>query len=106
MNKVLKINEILNKMNAKEIKAFDYENKSPFFDYVFIATVNQRQSNGVIGYLKDENLLDTLRVEGKNTGWTLLDLGDTIIHLFNEEYRNYYNFDENLVAYKEIKLNN
>jgi|SRR5690625_197304 len=102
MKKLKQINTILNKLNAKNIKTFDYENKSPFFDYVFIATVNQRQSNGVISHLKDENLLDTLRVEGKNTGWTLIDLGDILIHLFSEEYRMYYNFDQNLLGYKEI----
>lgn len=102
MKKLEQINKILNDINAKDIKTFDYERKSPFFDYVFLATVNQRQSNGVLSHLKDENLIENLSVEGKNTGWTLVDLGDTLIHLFNEEYRSYYNFDEKLLGYKEI----
>lgn len=106
MEKLNKLNEILNKMNAKKVLIYDYENKSPFFDYVVIATVNTRQSNAIIGYLKDENILDIERVEGKNTGWTLIDLNDTIIHLFSPEYREYYNFDEKMLGFKQIEMKN
>lgn len=104
MKKIKDIVEILNKVNAIDIKAFDYENKSPFFDYVIIATVSGRQSVATINYLKEENLMDTERVEGRNTGWTLIDTGNVIVHLFDDEHRKYYNFDERLLGIKKIEI--
>ena len=96
--------KILDNVNATNVKVFDYEKKSPFFDYVIIATVSPRQSNAAINYLKEANLLNTEKVEGRNTGWTLIDAGDVIIHLFDEEQRKYYNFDERLLGIKKLDL--
>ncbi|MDY0276878.1 MAG: ribosome silencing factor [Acholeplasma sp.] len=105
MKKIKKVIDILGQVNAKDIKSFDYEGKSPFFDYIIIATTNDRQGNAVIGYLKDAEILNTERVEGKNGGgWILIDTGDTIIHLFNEEQRKRYNFDERLLGVKELNI--
>lgn len=102
MKKIQEITKVLTETNAKNIKVYDFEQKSPFFDYVIVATVNPRQSNAIVGYLKDAKILDTERVEGRNTGWTLIDLEDTILHLFSEEQRAYYNFDERLLGIKLI----
>lgn len=103
MNKELKeIAKILDQVNATDVKIFDYEKKSPFFDFVIIATVSSRQSNAAINYLKEANLLNTERVEGRNTGWTLIDTGSIIIHLFDDEQRKYYNFDERLLGIKKL----
>lgn len=105
MLEILKqINVILEETKAKDIKVYDFENKSPFFDYVFVATTNGRQASAIGGYLKKLDILDTTRVEGKNTGWTLIDLGDVIIHLFDEQERKNYNFDERLLGVKQIEI--
>lgn len=96
--------EILDNVNATDIKVFDYEKKSPFFDYVIIATVSPRQSNAAVNYFKEANLLNTEKVEGRNTGWTLIDAGDVIIHLFDEENRKHYNFDERLLGVKKLEF--
>lgn len=104
LDKLKQIKVILEEIKAKDIKVYDFEKKSPFFDYVFVATTNGRQSNAVSGYLKKANILDTNRVEGKNTGWTLIDLGDIIIHLFDEQERKNYNFDERLLGVKQIEV--
>lgn len=104
MNEIKQIVEVLEKVNATNIKVFDFERKSPFFDYVIIATVNARQSVAAVNYLKEQNLLNTDRVEGRNTGWTLIDTGNVIIHLFDAENRKYYNFDERLLGIKEFNI--
>lgn len=104
LNKLKVINDILEETKAKNIKIYDFEKKSPFFDYVFVATTNGRQASAIAGYLKKADLLDTNRVEGKNTGWTLIDIGDIIIHLFDEQERKNYNFDERLLGIKRIEL--
>lgn len=103
MNKLNEFIEILEQVNVTNLKVYDYENKSPFFDYVIIATATDRQSNAAIGYMKQNNLVDLNRVEGRNnSGWVLIDAGDIIIHLFTEEQRKYYNFDERLIGIKQI----
>lgn len=92
--------EILEKVNATDIKKFDFKGKSPFFDYFIIATLNERSSQAALGYFSKE-FKDTLRnIEGRNTiGWVLIDLGDVIVHLFGEEERDFYNFDEKFMEY-------
>jgi|SRR5690554_499119 len=95
---------ILEQVNATNVKVFDYEKKSPFFDYVIIATVSPRQSNAAVNYFKEANLLNTEKVEGRNTGWTLIDAGDVIIHLFDEENRKHYNFDERLLGITKLQF--
>lgn len=105
MKKLEKINEILEQVNATNIKLFDYESKSPFFDYVFLATANDRQGNAAIGYLKENKLINLNNVEGRsNSGWILIDTGDVIIHLFTEEMRKSYGFDERLMSIKQIEI--
>ena len=31
-------------------------------------------------------------VEGRQTGWLLIDLGEVIIHIFDQDNRSFYNF--------------
>lgn len=67
-----------------------------------IATVdNERQAKAI-----EDDLLQKLRVEqnirplgiegveNRGGGWTLVDYGDVILHLFTEESRNYYRLEE------------
>ena len=62
---------------------------------------NERQGKAI-----EDDLLQTLRVEqnirplgiegveNRGGGWTLVDYGDVIVHLFTEESRNYYRLEE------------
>lgn len=101
--KIKAIVEVLEQVKATDIKIFDYENKSPFFDYVIVATATDRQGNAAVGYLKKEEIVELKNVEGRgNTGWVLIDLGDIIVHIFTDEQRKYYNFDERLLGIKQI----
>jgi len=103
MKKIETILEVLEQVNAKDVKVFDYEDKSPFFQYVVIATVNNRQANAAVGHFKKLNVAEMKNVEGaNNTGWVLVDTNDVIIHLFTEEERKHFNFDERLMGYKQI----
>lgn len=104
MERLKQILDILESTNAKDVKVYHYENKSPFYDYVILATLSDRQSNATVGYLKKAGLLDTEKVEGRNTGWTLVDAKDIIVHLFNETERKFYNFEARLADVKEILI--
>lgn len=103
MKKIKEIIEVLEQVNAQEIKVFDYEDKSPFFQYVIIATVNNRQANAAIGHFKKLDLAEMKNVEGTgNTGWVLVDSSDVIVHLFSPEQREFFDFDQRLLGYKQI----
>lgn len=109
MKKINKVNEaileVLETVKAKDIKLYDYEKKSPFFDYVIVATASDRQSNAAVSYLKKNNIVGLKNVEGRDkSGWVLIDAGDIIVHLFTEEQRKVYNFDERLMAIKQIEI--
>lgn len=67
-----------------------------------IATVdNDRQAKAIeddlLQKLKVEQNIRPLGIEGvenRGGGWTLVDYGDVIVHLFTEEGRNYYRLEE------------
>jgi ribosome-associated protein len=68
-------------------------------DYFFICHGNSRTQVDSIGY----SVVDTVRknagekplhLEGwENCYWVLIDYGSIIVHVFQEEYRNFYNLE-------------
>lgn len=86
---------------ASDIVLLDIHEQTSIADYFIIATVdNERQAqaieNEVLEKLKLEQNIRPLGIEGieNRSGWTLLDYGDVIVHLFTEETRNYYDLEE------------
>lgn len=101
LNTVIKT---LEDLKVKDLRVYDFENTSPFYDYFVIATTNERQGNAVINHLKKSPVnTDIKHVEGKNSSWVLIDATDIIIHLFSTDDRDYYGFDERLMGIKRIK---
>ncbi|MFA7417571.1 MAG: ribosome silencing factor [Acholeplasma sp.] len=94
--------EILEKVNAQDIAVYEFLDKSPFYDYFVVATVNDRASGSAVGYFSKE-LKDNLKhIEGKGqTGWLLIDLGDIVVHLFSEKDRAFYGFDKRFMELKK-----
>lgn len=104
MEKVNKIIETLEDLKVKDLAVYDFEKTSPFYDYFVIATVNERQGNAATNYLKKALLAEEIKhIEGKGGTWTLVDCHDVIIHLFREDDRKYYGFDQRLIGIKRIK---
>ncbi len=104
MEKLNKIIETLEDLKVKDLAVYDFEKSSPFYDYFIIATTNERQASAAINYLKKALLAEDIRnVEGKGGSWVLIDAHDVIIHLFKEEDRQFYGFDNRLISVKRIK---
>ncbi len=97
---------------AVDIKVIDIEKVSTIADYFIIASgnnVNQVQamvdnvedSLGRAGY-------EPKSIEGyRGASWILMDYGDLVIHVFDEESRKFYDLeriwrDGSLVDYKEL----
>ena len=87
--------------SASEKKAFDMialdlRNIASFTDFFIIASAsNQRQvqaiADAVIDQLKKQLEKRPVRIEGyKAAEWLLLDYGDFIFHIFNNEAREFY----------------
>lgn len=87
---------VLEEVKAKDIKIYDFDKTSPFYDYFIIATVNERQANAAANNLKQAFKDDILNIEGKSSGWVLVDLNDVIVHLFQAEDREFYGLDKML----------
>lgn len=79
----------------------DIREQTAIADYFVIATIdNERQAKAVedelLEKLRLEQNIRPLGIEGieNRGGWTLLDYGDVIVHLFTEEARDYYKLEE------------
>lgn len=89
---------ILNKAVVKNIKVYDMQSLTPFYDYTIIASVNSaRQGVAAVNYLKKEASEQNLKVRSfsssNETTWFLVDLDDIVVHLFVEGERERYNLD-------------
>lgn len=83
---------------AEDIIALDMKNVSLLADYfVVLHANNDRQLNAITQSIleeADKNNQNVKRVEGKDGGkWILIDLGDVIVHLFNQEERDFYKIE-------------
>jgi len=87
--------DIIDEKQAADILLLDIGEHTSIADYFIIATINNpRQAKAI-----EDELMQKLRIEqnirplnmegvdGRGSGWALLDYGDVIIHLFTEEAR-------------------
>jgi iojap-like ribosome-associated protein len=95
MNKLELIIKNLNDKQAKDIIALNMEEVSPLFDvFVICSASNVRLMQAMKDHVEDqleENGFFVKKVEGKKEStWTLMDYGDIIVHIFDEEERGKY----------------
>lgn len=104
MEKLDKIVKALEDLKVKDLAVYDFNQTSPFYDYFILATTNERQANAAINHIKKALLADDVKhIEGKGGTWVLVDCSDVIVHLFSEEDRKFYRFDQRLLGVKRIK---
>ncbi|EAJ6142802.1 ribosome silencing factor [Campylobacter lari] len=100
--------QILDDKKADLIETFDMQDKDYFVKFVVIATT--------MGERHALSLIDDLKTNLKNKGeeflniesseeWTVLDLGDILIHLMSETYRAKYNIEEFLKSLNKENQN-
>lgn len=84
---------------GRNIVILDVREQSTFFDYFVVATgSSRRQLHAIseeIDRVMEEQLGDRrLGIEGyEESHWILLDYGDVVIHLFDEQTRSYYDLE-------------
>lgn len=100
--------QILDDKKADLIETFDMQDKDYFVKFVVIATtMGERHALSLIDDLKT-NLKskgeEFLNIESSEE-WTVLDLGDILIHLMSETYRAKYNIEEILKSLNKENQN-
>ncbi len=82
-----------------DIKVIDIAEVSPIADYFVIASARnssqlKAMADAVEEQLYKECKMEKTHIEGMQTkSWILLDFNDIIVHLFNEEDREFYNLE-------------
>ena len=84
--------------HCSDIVVLDLKGKSPATDYFVIATgTSDRQMRTVADEISDEARKGGLQRFGRagyeQARWILLDFIDVVIHIFDSEYRDYYDLE-------------
>ena len=89
---------LLDNKKATDVIVIDIMEKSSFADYLVIASGNsERQVNTLVDEVEEQFAKEGLLVksiEGKNSGWILMDFGDVIVNIFTKEMREKYDIEK------------
>ena len=94
-----RIEDSASELQADDIRTLDVSESCAFADYFIIMTANSPRhkraiSDGIESQMKQLGLPLHHREGDHNSGWSLLDYGDLVVHLFAGEYREYYSLEE------------
>lgn len=86
-------------MKATDIVTLDVRDKSSITDFMVLCTGNsKRHVSSIAEHVADEARaanVNTLGMEGENEGeWVVLDLGDVMLHIMQEEQRQLYQLEK------------
>lgn len=105
------LNRIINFIKTKKydyIKILDITNISIISDFFIILSLpNLRSIDSLLDdiiELCNKYNIEIKNIEGKTTGWIIIDLYDIVIHLFTEDDRKYFNLEKIWIDAKEIKI--
>ena len=93
---------------GRDIAVLDLRGLTTIFDYFVVATgTSRRQLHAMseeIDHALEDDLGDRrLGIEGyRESRWVLLDYGDVVIHLFDDETRSYYGLEDLWGAAKRV----
>jgi ribosome-associated protein len=91
--------EAAEEKQAINLKILDVAKTSPVVDFIVIGSGDSEPQLRAIAKEVDSELrkhdIKNFRWEGvPGSGWLVLDLGNIVIHLLNEEQREYYKLEE------------
>lgn len=110
-NKIIEIAvNALNDKKAKEITAIEVGELTMIAEYFIIATATSSTHVKALADIVEEKLseagFEPDHIEGKSTGWILLDYAGVVIHVFTKDTREFYNLDRLWSDGKQINLDN
>lgn len=94
---VKKVVKALDDKKANDIQVMKTQELTIVADYFVIATANSnthvRALADEVEYQLEEAGITADHIEGRATGWLLLEYQGVVVHIFLEESRNYYNLE-------------
>lgn len=83
---------------GQDIKIIDIHNVSVIADYFVIASgTNSNQVQAIVDNVEEQlgrGGFEAKQIEGnRNSSWILMDYGDVIVHVFDEENRLFYDLE-------------
>ncbi len=91
--------EKIEDMKGRDITTLDIAEKSDFADFMVIASGNSSRhvksiAQSLVTDCRAEGV-EPLGVEGNDVGeWTLVDLGDVVVHVMTDEIRDKYQLEQ------------
>jgi len=95
--RVDRIVDLLDQKKAEDIQVFDLHDKEYLTQAVIIATtLGDKHTLALLDYLKEDlkPAGETFVAVDEGEQWTVVDLGDIMVHLMVPEYRAKYNLEE------------
>ena len=93
---------------ALDVKALQIGKLSSIADYLVLASGrSDKQTQAIADSIRKglKKFGKALDVEGLKEGnWIVIDYGDVIVHIFQEEVRRYYNLDELWIAAPNLEI--
>lgn len=98
-DKILRIAaNALNQKKAKDISAIRISDLTVLAEYFLIATATSSTHVRALADEVEEKLSETgvrpHHIEGKTTGWIVLDYNSVIVHVFTADQREFYGLDK------------
>lgn len=88
----------LNDKKALDLNAIKVDDLTVLTEYFLMASATSsthvRSLAEEVEFKLSESGLEPHHIEGRTTGWILLDYGSVIVHVFNKESREFYNLDK------------
>lgn len=93
----LKAVKILDDKKAEDLRLFHIEEHTVIADYFVVATgtssTHVKALADEVEYELSKLGVEVDHIEGRATGWILLDYGTVIVHVFSKESRDFYNLE-------------
>lgn len=99
----------LNEKKAREISALKIDGLTVLTEYFLICTATSSTHIRALCDEVEEKLKETGvspdRIEGRTTGWTVIDYGSVIVHIFSRTEREFYGLDKMWSDGEQLDLN-
>ena len=97
LEKAKNIAKILDKKKAIDIVGIETQELTVMSDYFIIASGTSNTHVRALADEVDDEMkklgVEVDHIEGRATGWILLDYNDVLVHVFQPESRQYYNIE-------------
>lgn len=89
--------KILDSKKGEDIKVIKTEGHTIISDYFVVcngtSNTHVKALADEVEYEMDKKGITPAHIEGRATGWILLDYGEVLVHIFTKESREFYNLE-------------